>query len=394
MIKAGIGSSTNTDSTEAVKEASQYSLKQACIKKADWVLIFATFHHRNNYQTILEKVSEITGTEKITGCSSIGVLSNNGEIEGEPGIVVLSVSSDSLNADTFINPISTDMGVGIANNIKRKLGEIKNGNKIVVILPDPFNFHHNLFFSALGSLSNFTPIIGATCSEHPESNVTFQYNGKSVNSSCITGMLISGSFNQHIGLTQGCISAGSPLKITDCNQNVIAELDRKPAFEVLKEVVPSQIMENPNELMRVVSVGLRSVGNKISSSNRDYLVRNIVGIDEKSGAIGVAENIKVGDEIVITLRNPDMARQDLKNMLENLKSEIKDQSKIRFGIYFNCCGRGSYFYGNKDIDTAYISNYFPNIPIIGFFGNSEIAPVMGQNHLFTYTGVLTLFSEE
>ncbi len=80
-------------------------------------------------------------------------------------------------------------------------------------------------------------------------------------------------------------------------------------------------------------------------------------------------------------------------MLENLKSEIKDPSKIRFGLYFNCCGRGSYFYGNKDIDTAYISSYFPDVPIIGFFGNSEIAPMMGKNHLFTYTGVLTLFSE-
>ena len=158
--------------------------------------------------------------------------------------------------------------------------------------------------------------------------------------------------------------------------------------------MPSQIIENPNELMRVVSVGLRSVGNKISSSNRDYLVRNIVGVDEKSGVIGISENIKVGDEVVITLRNPDMARPDLKNMLQNLKSEIKDQSKIRFALYFNCFGRESYYYGNKDIDTAYISNYFPNIPIIGFFGNSEIAPIMGQNHLFTYTGLLTLFSEE
>ena len=81
-------------------------------------------------------------------------------------------------------------------------------------------------------------------------------------------------------------------------------------------------------------------------------------------------------------------------MLWNMKSNIKDLDKVRFGIYFNCCGRGAHFYGHQDIDTAYISRYFPEVPIIGFFGNSELAPMSGVNHLFTYTGVLTLFSEQ
>nr|NIP39719.1 hypothetical protein [Candidatus Dadabacteria bacterium]NIS10174.1 hypothetical protein [Candidatus Dadabacteria bacterium]NIV42564.1 hypothetical protein [Candidatus Dadabacteria bacterium]NIY23086.1 hypothetical protein [Candidatus Dadabacteria bacterium] len=204
MIKAGVGSSTKTGSLDAAEQASQYSLNQAGIEKANWVLIFATFHHRNNYQKILEKVSEITSTENITGCSAVGVLSNNGEIEGEPGIVVLSVSSDCLNAGIFLDSISSDMGQATANNINRKFSEIKSESKLAVILPDPFNFHHNIFFSEADSLDDFTPIIGATCSEHPESNVTFQFSGKVVNNSCISTAIISGDFIHNTGITQGC----------------------------------------------------------------------------------------------------------------------------------------------------------------------------------------------
>ena len=394
MIKAGVGSSKIEHSIEAAVQACKDSLIQAGTEKADFVLVFATFHHRNNYQKIMEKVSEITGTENITGCSATGILSHLGEIEGEPGIVVLSTRSDSLKVQGFIESMSTDMGESSAKIIRQNISVTDKQDKLALILPDPFCFNHNLFFSLLGSVTDSAPVVGATCSENPQSPVTFQFGHRVVNSSCISGALISGDYNYNIGLTQGCKPACRPLKVTECDRNIIIELDGRPAFEVLKKYVPSQIFENPNELQRIVSVGLCSEDRSDAEGTRDYMVRNLMGVDDKSGVIGVAENINIGDEIVITLRNPEMARDDLKDMLDKLKKEIKDESKIRFGIYFNCCGRGSYFYGNKDIDTAYISNYFPDIPIIGFFGNSEIAPMMGENQLFTYTGVLTLFSEK
>lgn len=393
MIKAGVGCSNNPKSLEAAENACRDCLTQAGIEKADFILIFTTFHHRNNYQKILEKVSEITGTHNITGCSATGVLSHFGEIEGEPGIVVLGVCSDSLKAKCFIDSISTDMGQASGNNIINRLIEINTKTKLAMVLADPFSFHHNLFFNSLEHASDIVHIIGATCSEDPSSPVTFQYRDNMVNSSSLSGAIISGNFNYNIGLTQGCKPASKPLRVTECNRNVIMEIDGRPAFEVLKAYVPAHILENPNDLLRIVSVGLCSAAKSDTDSTRNYMVRNLMGVDDNSGIIGIAEDINVGDEIVITLRNPEMAREDLKDMLENLKSQIADMSKVRFGIYFNCCGRGSYFYGNKDIDTAYISSYFPDIPMIGFFGNSEIAPMMGSNHLFTYTGVLTLFSE-
>jgi Uncharacterized protein conserved in bacteria len=92
------------------------------------------------------------------------------------------------------------------------------------------------------------------------------------------------------------------------------------------------------------------------------------------------------------MRNSVMAREDLKQMLGRLVSRESAKSP-KFGLYFNCLGRGSSLYGYGGIDTAYINHALGEVPIIGFFGNSEFAPLKGTNHLFTYTGVLVLISE-
>ena len=66
---------------------------------------------------------------------------------------------------------------------------------------------------------------------------------------------------------------------------------------------------------------------------------------------------------------------------------------FQFGLYFNCAGRGSALYGIPGVDAAYISQRFGDLPIAGFFGNAEMAPLQDRNVLFTHTGVLALFGE-
>jgi small ligand-binding sensory domain FIST len=80
-------------------------------------------------------------------------------------------------------------------------------------------------------------------------------------------------------------------------------------------------------------------------------------------------------------------------MLDRLAAGNSERDAC-FGFYFNCAARGSSLYGLAGIDTAYISRTFGDLPIIGFFGNAEIAPLRGANRLFTYTGVLALVTED
>jgi small ligand-binding sensory domain FIST len=55
-------------------------------------------------------------------------------------------------------------------------------------------------------------------------------------------------------------------------------------------------------------------------------------------------------------------------------------------------GRGPHFYGNRDRDLDLVKGLFPGLPMIGFYGNGEIGPLDGANHLYQYSAVLGLFA--
>ena len=393
MIKAGVGISGNLNATEAASEASFQAMETGDLKRADWALVFSTFPHRERYSDILRTVCDITHATNVIGCSGIGVLTNSAEIEAEPGICVLAVSSNSITTTSFVSGDTKDEGFKAGVEIGKTLKPIGHDNALLALLPDPFNFNPELLFRGIESQLGHIPIVGATASENPYINETAVFHGDDVSRRSVSGMIMKGEFDYSIGITQGCQLVGNPSVITRCENNVIIELDDKPAYEVLKRHVPKTILENPHDLIRTIFVGFSPDPEKREITGRDYLIRNLIGINPQRGIIGVAQDVRDGQAIKFAIRNPQLAREDLKHMLEGVRSSSDKENPFKFGYYFNCCARGSSLYGQNGIDTAYIGHYLDGVPIIGFFGNSEFACLHGKNHLFTYTGVLVLISD-
>ncbi len=183
-----------------------------------------------------------------------------------------------------------------------------------------------------------------------------------------------------------------PCVITKADKNLIYELDGQPAYDILRSRISKSILHDPGSIMRLLFMAFPPSPGDNDIKGGNYLVRNIIGFDAVTGVIVVAQHVSEGQKVAFTLRNPEMARQDLKDMLRRIKSREEHSHPYKFGLYFNCCARGSSLYGRTGIDTAYTNNVLGDIPIAGFFGNAEFAPIHGTNHLFTYTGVLVLFS--
>ncbi len=96
--------------------------------------------------------------------------------------------------------------------------------------------------------------------------------------------------------------------------------------------------------------------------------------------------------MIFVFRDAQRAREDLEQMLARQARNLRGSSP-QFGIYFNCCARGSTLYQIPGIDTAYIRQSLGDFPLIGFFGNFEMGPLGNANRLLTYTGVLVLVRE-
>lgn len=393
MIKAGSGFSDLENSISAANAAAKGAMDQAGLSKADWVMVFCTFPHRANYEEILKVICQVTQTKNVSGCSAIGVLSNQGEIEAQPGIAVLAVSSSKMKSKPFVIYQLGAGGMKAGEEIGELLKSSKSPNSILTLLPDPFHIHPELLFKGIESKLGEVPIVGASASEDPRVNDTFEFFGDTVASGAVSGVLLDGDFSYKVDITQGCQLVGPPCVITKANKNIISELDGEPAYEVLKKRIPNGLLQDPMDILRLLFVAFPPDPDQEQINGSDYLVRNLIGVDQKSGYVAIPQNVKEGQVIGFTLRNPEMAREDLKQMLERVVSSQNPKHPYKFGLYFNCCARGSSLYSHQGIDTAYITSALGDVPFIGFFGNSEFAPIQNKNHLFTYTGVMVLFSD-
>ena len=191
-----------------------------------------------------------------------------------------------------------------------------------------------------------------------------------------------------MAVTHGCAPLTKPLRATRVHENLILELDGRPAFDVLREHAPPDLMQDLSAAIHYLFVGLLPSG----AAESDYLIRNIVTADPDTGVVAISDRVGEGQQLVFALRECNAARRDLANALDGIRS-VSAGREYRFGLYFNCLARGRALYGEPGIDAAEISSALPDVPILGFFCNAEIGPLKGENQLFTYTGVLVLVGE-
>jgi small ligand-binding sensory domain FIST len=387
---AGVGLSEATDALEAARASARQALDRAGAERADWGLVFVTSPHRPHYAAMLAEIQKILRTESITGCSAWGVLTGTEEVEGRPAVAVLAVRSETIVATTLLAPLREDTPDEAARQIGRGLGASPFAG-LLVLLPDPFAGRPDHLLEALARQAPGIEAIGAAASSDPSIDKTFQFYGRNVATRALAGLHLSGG-RHLVGITQGCQPLGEPCRVTRGEGNMILQLDGRPALDVLRARLPGALADSLDRLGSHLFVGLPPDPSQEAIAPGEYLVRSLIGADADRGALAIAATIREGLPILLVLRESQAAREDLKSMLRRLGAQAAGQG-VRFGLYFNCAARGTSLYGLPGIDTAYISGTFGDLPILGFFGNAEIAPLRGVNHVFTYTGVLALVTE-
>lgn len=390
MIQSGAGCSAAIDSREAGREAAREALAKARITQADWGLVFVTFPHIGRFADILIEVCDVLGTDNIAGCSCVGLLTGTGEVEGEPAVAVLASRSDTMSALSILVEPGLDDGLSVGARLSPSVSGHTGARKLLAIMPDPFLNHPEFLLSGIETELGDIDIVGASASLHPNMAETYQFGGRKSVTGGVSSVLFSGDFDYRVGVAQGCRPVGRPLEVTECHGNLIFELEGRSAFEVMREQIPDILLSRPAELPRLVYVAFPPDPAEKEIVQGEYLVRNLMGLNPDTGIVAVAQNVEEGQTLQFTVRNPELAREDIKLMLERLGDVGGDGGG--FALYFNCCGRGGGLYGHEGIDTAYITAALGDVPLIGVFGNAEFAPLRGMNRVFTYTGVLTLIT--
>jgi small ligand-binding sensory domain FIST len=121
-----------------------------------------------------------------------------------------------------------------------------------------------------------------------------------------------------------------------------------------------------------------------------YQMAALVAINEEHRTVTLSQKLQPGESLCWAVREPDQSLPYCAEMVLNLG--VKMLRAPDFGLMFSCLGRSPHFDGGVDYTLEVVRQRFPQMPLIGFYGNGEIAPVKGKNQLLQLSAVLGLFS--
>jgi len=391
MIRAGTGSSTATNPRKAAVEATTAALQQAGLRTADCAFIFATTAYGGAYPMIVRSVAETAGTLQVAGCGSIGIISGGREFESGPALAVMVVGGEAVEATRLLVPQLRGRSREVANTIVAAVQPHLRASNLLCLFPDTYNLDPEPLLAELARELPGVTVVGGGATEDGSIGETFQFCGDVVSSNAVSGMLLAGDFDINLGAANACAPIGPTHRVTAVRDNIILQLDGRPAWEVFSEAA-GPLAEDLKRALSFVFVGIPLTPGADRIARGTFYVRNITGASPDHGAIAVAHRPALGDTIGFVLRDSERSRAELKGTLEDLAARLT--SPAAFGLYFDCVSRGSGLYNLPDHDSAYIGQYLGNIPVAGFFTGFEIGPMGDGTGLLQYCGVLALISDK
>jgi small ligand-binding sensory domain FIST len=393
MIEVGVGISRNEETLDAAEEASRNAVSSAGIIRSDFALVFATPHHSSQYARIIQKVKDVTGAVHVAGCSGIGVITNQEEIEDSPGIAVMAVHSDTLSGYSFLYHDLMEKNLTIGRSMGELVRRFRKGSELMVLFPDPYSFESSSLFNTIREECHSSlTLTGGCASNEVNSKQTYQFSEKDVASNSISGIYLTGDFTHTIGITQACHPVSGPLIVTRADEKVIHELRGRPALEYLTQLIKEPDPKRFSEVLEYLMIGLPVDPSGTELESGKYIVRHITGVDPSNSSIIINDEITPGQPLTFVMRDRKRALQEFEELLDEI-AQSQASNPPRFGLYFNCAGRGNSLYQSPNTDIQLIQKYLGEIPLIGFFTFGEIAPINQQNYLHTFSGILTLISD-
>lgn len=336
--------------------------------------LYVTDHFSADLSDISNFLKNRIGVDHWVGTVGLGVCTTSKEYFDEPAMVVMIIPARDSAFRIFDNV--SDSITAITDKHASWLSNILS--PLTVVHGDPRNQNINDLIEKISSETEGFLVGGLTASQQ-----NFFQLADGVSEGGLSGaMLALDEIPAQVGVTQGCSPIGSPHRITAADQNLLIELDGKPALEVFKEDVGEVLARDLQRAAGYIFVAL-----PVSASDTgDYLVRNLLGVDSETGVVAIGDHVTAGDQIMFCRRDHDSAITDMKRMLSDIKSRT-EIGAIRGGLYFSCCARGPNQFGSDSEELKIISSELGDFPLVGFFANGEIS----NNRLYGYTGVLTVF---
>ena len=255
---------------------------------------------------------------------------------------------------------------------------------------DPFQLDSETWLRTWNEAYAPLPVLGGLASGDGNEQATQVYLNGEVFDEGGVAISVGGEVGLFGVTSQGCTPIGETWTLTKVEQNIIHRIGNRPAYEVLAETFNALPPELQKTARGNLFIGL-VVNEYLEDFHRgDFLIRNVLGADPRSGSIAVGALPRLGQTIQFQRRSKEAADEDMEALLVRAKKQLGD-ARIYGGCLCSCNGRGQNLFGRPDHDAQMVQRRLGPMGLAGFFCNGEIGPVGEKSFLHGYTASLALF---
>ncbi len=344
---------------KAVKKA----LDRVGLSQANGVLLFLTPEYAPDPTPALRAAARAAGCLQVIGCTGAGLMTEEEWVLDSPGAAAM----------VFGNHIHLD----------RPSGSMASDDPILS------------FCTPAGMTAEWldipAPRLGAVSGDMFGQGPFKVWSGGRINDGEHVETVIKGAKGV-IAASQGVHALTSPIEVAEVEGYDVKRLGNYPALNVLVQSLPDQVRQMKQLPFHLI-MGATTIGDP-TTAIRDgrYRLNHIISANLTEQSITLSHPLHPGERLFWAMRDTLSAEQDMLQSIKTAQKQLKDDPQ--FAFLFPCIGRGPNFYGNRDRDLEIMKSRFPDLPIIGFYGNGEIGPLDGVNHLYQYSAVLGLFRSQ
>ena len=383
--------SEQADLEQAVAECAASIRSKLADDTPDLAVVFVSPHHAADYDKVPGIMQRELSSAKAFGCSGGGIIGDGQEVEQRPAVSITAASLPGVEILGFhLNQESLpDLDAG--PDSWEELVQVSNSqDPQFVMLADPYSFPvQNLLMGMDFAFSKSAKIGGLASGANQQGGNALFLDGQTHRSGAI-GIALHGNITVDTVVAQGCRPIGQPMRITKSQRNVLVELDGQPPLSVLKDLFQRMSQRDQDLVRHSLFLGVVMDEFMETPEHGDFLIRNVVSMDERTGVVAVGEMLKEGQIVQFHLRDADTSAEDLTAMLDRYAIDNRE-NQVQGALLFSCLGRGEYLYGRPNHDTEIFHQKMGPVPLGGFFCNGEIGPVSGTTFLHGYTSSFGIF---
>ena len=358
-VATGMSHGQRADPQHAARAVSR-ALERAGLERANSVILFLTPEYAGNPEVALRAAARAAGTLQVIGATGTGILTEDEWILDSPGAAAMVLGGEVR-----------------LSNPKREWDD----DHVVLSLCTPAGLGADWLDAPLQRMG---AISGDVSGDGPFKVWAAGRVAEDGRAEARLDNVVS-----VLSVSQGVRALTAPIEVAEVQGYDLKRLGNYPALAVLVQSLPGSVRELERVPLHLLMGGITFGDPHSAIQDGRYRLNHILAANIRDQSITLSQPLIRGERLFWAMRDALAAERDMRATLERGAAELG--ADPQFAFLFPCMGRGPHFFGNRDRDLDTLRARFPGLPVIGMYGNGEIGPLDGVNHLYQYSAVVGLF---